>query len=557
MLNKKSLIVLLPFCSAILLWFSYHPANISFLAWIAFVPLLIFIIAKSEEPGFFKKRFPFVTKPGFRYLLAVYLGGVLFYLAGLYWISYVTFAGVFIIPLFLSLYWVAFSIISYFALRHLPAFAAAIGIPCVWVFLEYLRSFVLTGFPWFMAGHTQYQWLNLIQIADLTGVYGISFLILLVNSVIALVVKDRFKLSLRHISLIIIAGILLGVSVMYSKWRLDHLPTRPGPNIGIVQGNIPQTLKIAAREDEDLSEENFRKHLLLSYGLLRQKTHPDLIVWAETMFPALVWENRKASLESVTDIALYLEKPMLVGVLVSVPDDNTELKYVTRDNKTELFNMKLFNSAYYVNPHGEILGRYDKTHLVPVSEYIPLRRIFPFIDTLIMTFSQLPYIAELSPGENLNPFVLPVTDTATGKVKDYKYGVQICYEAIFPELTRFSAQRGADFIINISNDGWFKHSSELDQILAISAFRAVENKLGFVRVTNTGVSAMIQPSGKITELKNEKGLSKEVEGNWVEPVTIAQQTGSFYTKAGDFFPNACILFFLLLIILKLFKILDK
>jgi apolipoprotein N-acyltransferase len=193
---------------------------------------------------------------------------------------------------------------------------------------------------------------------------------------------------------------------------------------------------------------------------------------------------------------------------------------------------------------------------VPMSEYVPLRETFPVIDDIILAFSELPYIAGITPGTNLNPFILQ-TKRNNHETKYYKFGVLICYESIFPELARESVRQGADFIINVSNDGWFKNSAELDQILTLSAFRAIENKIPFIRATNTGISAIIDPSGKINILSNDKGQIKEVEGVWIRSIPILQEAGSFYTQNGDYFPYLCLIIFGIIILLKYIKILDK
>ena len=548
---KKYFITALPFLSALISWLSYPPADISLFAWISYIPLFFYLFIKSKQDGLFIRHFPFVSLSGFKFILTIYLAGMLFFVLGLSWLRHVTGVGLFVIPLILSLYWVIFAIICYFIIRFVSLFYAVLCILCLWVFLEYLRSFMLTGFPWFFAGHSQYHWLSLIQITDIVGVYGLSFIVILVNGVIFLLIKQRFILSIKNIILVGITLLLFIGSILYGNWRLDNLTTIDGPAIGIIQANIEQSLKNNPAKAEDI----YQKHLDLTFELIKSQARPDLIIWAESMFPYLILLDDEEVVTTLTDTALLCRTPMLIGVLTCIESDTEQYRFVTREGE-KTYHIKIFNSACYLGSNGEIINRYDKIHLVPMSEYVPFRKIFPIMDDIILAFSELPYIAGISPGTNSEPFTLSVKRD-NQPIKDYKYGVLICYESIFPELARGSVRRGADFIINISNDGWFNNSAELDQILAISAFRAVENRTPFVRATNTGISAIIHPSGKINILRNDQGQSKEVEGSWVEYVPVLQKSGSFYTHYGDYFPYFCLIIFCIIILLKYIKILDK
>jgi len=481
---------------------------------------------------------------------------------------------------------VVFAIGGYFIMRYFSVFYAAFLMPALWVFLEYLRSFVLTGFPWLFAGHTQYRWITFIQITDITGVYGISFIILFVNMVIlALVnphtntlvcgVKERLRISppakagwerkdivgpLKTVGLIIVTGIIFIGTVLYGKNRLADLTVKEGPRIGIVQGNIEQSLKVDPTNAQDI----YDKHFNLTTELLKASDKPDLVVWAETMFPFIIGLDEE-NMQGLRDTVVLCGVPMLIGALTVTESQDERRKY------------DIYNSVYYLDSNGELLNRYDKSHLVPISEYVPLRDtfVFPAIRQIILALSELREVYGMLDGTNFEPFILRVDaerrPDVSGKVKrddsmvtDYRYGVLICYESIFSELARESVKRGADFIVNISNDGWFKNSSELEQILAISAFRAVENKTTFVRATNTGISAIIQPSGRIDILRNKDGKVKEVEGIWAKQLVISLpagkaggQKGTFYTRWGDYFPYLCLFMIAIIIILKYLKILDK
>lgn len=539
--KRANLVSVLPLLSGILAWLAYPPADISFLAWVAYIPLLFYIAEISKESGFFKRRFIFITKPGFSALWPVYLGGFLFFILGLGWLRHVSWAGLFVLPLALSLYWVIFALGGYLIMRYFSLFYAAFLMPAGWVFLEYLRSFVLTGFPWLFAGHTQYRWIPLIQISDITGVYGISFIILFVNMVIFVLARERLRMNFRTIGLIAITAAIFAGTLLYGTSRLNGLTVKEGPIIGIVQGNIEQSLKVDRSNAQDI----YDKHFDMTNELLKSQPRPDLVVWAETMFPLPVGLDEEY-LKVLKDTVALCGVPMLIGALTA------------NESQVEGREYDIFNSAYYLDSNGELLNRYDKSHLVPISEYVPLRDtfVFPVIRAVILALSELKKVYGMLEGTNFEPFILKVKRDDS-RATDYRYGVLICYESIFPELARESVKRGADFIINISNDGWFRNSSELDQILAISAFRAVENKATFVRATNTGISAIIQPSGRIDVLKNKDGQAKEVEGIWSKQLVISEQKGTFYTRWGDYFPYLCLLMTAVIIILKYLKIIDK
>jgi apolipoprotein N-acyltransferase len=238
----------------------------------------------------------------------------------------------------------------------------------------------------------------------------------------------------------------------------------------------------------------------------------------------------KENMETLKGPSIMSEVPHLIGVVTFEPVGNNP-------------NFSMYNSSYYLDKNGKIIGQYSKMHLVPISEYVPLRKTFPWLDNIILAFSELPEIRDMQAGINAEPFSLGAK----------KFGVLICYESIFPELTRASIRQGSDFIINISNDGWFKDSAELEQIMAISVFRAVESKRSFIRATNTGISAIISPCGEINILKNSTGKCKEVDGAWSEKTPIAT-TRSFYVENGDYFAVLCVIISLIIIVASALKI---
>lgn len=509
---KPRPIILLPFLSSILLWLSYHPVNLHPLIWIAPVPFFIYIFYEENRR---------------RLYLCSYLSGMLFFFLGLYWLRWVTWAGLFAVILILGLYFLLFAVLTKIIQRRFGLSLYIYSIPFLWVFLDYLRSFLLSGFPWLFFGHTQYYWLGLIQITDLVGVYGVSFLILVINSLITLFIISRFRELPRKFQLtkmIVFTVILFGLTLGYGYIRLANCPLKDGPVIGIVQGNIEQGIKL----DRDQSDKIYKIHYRLSRRVARQR--PDLMVWPETMFPYVI--GRDASAEEVLSRTVRKWKiPMLIGAITDQAAPPPE-------------EYNRYNSAYYLDPDGSIIGRYDKMHLVPVSEAPTIKNISPYLDKLAREHTPLGvFPCSLTAGENIEPM----------KLGGHKFGVLICYESIFPELVRRSVNLGADFIINISNDGWFKDSAELEQMLTITIFRCVENKISIVRATNTGISAFISPRGEVKILKDKDGQSKEVRGTLISAIQLGPGH-TLYTRRGDWFPFICLAVLLLLILYEFLKI---
>ena len=514
---------ILPFLTALLLYASFHPLNLPVLAWVALVPLIIFIIRERKW---------------WRAFLVSYLVGYIYFATSFYWLRYTVPVGPFLIPIYLALYFAVFALAVRFVVigRRLPLVAA---VPLVWTLLEFVRSFLLTGLPYFYLAHTQYSFFTLIQITDVTGIYGVSFIVAFANGLIAHAIMLSSEVEMAKVKSnvqlrvgVVALAIMLAVSIVYGFLRLNSLDIKDGPEIAIVQANIPQELKrfAARRGSEEVQmelDEIYQKHLVLTEKVTGK---PDLVVWSETMFPyPLIYQSRKGKFYNDWQHLHYskLITPsaksgvrFLIGCEVGEPPDKWY-----EGGEIRWSECNTYNSAVYIDPQEGAIGRYYKIHLVPFGEYIPLRNSIPFIDKLIKDYSELPSVPRLEAGRSTEIFDL------NGK----KFGILICYESIFPELVREIRRKGGDFAVNISNDGWYKDSSELDQMLAITAFRAIENRIGIVRATNTGISAFISPTGDISAmLTDAEGKIKEVEGVLRRRVAISSDN-SLYSKFGDIF----------------------
>jgi apolipoprotein N-acyltransferase len=464
---------LLPFLFALLFWSSFHPLNLGFLGWFALVPLLVYARAASGAKSFF----------------IVWLAGALTFGAAFAWVRHTVPPG----PVLLGIYKGLFVALFVVLVRRLGVLWA----PVAWVALEYLRGVLFGGLPWFLLGYTQHEALRLIQSADLGGVWLVSALVALVNAALA---------DGRRAARWSAAGALVA-AMAYGAIRVETIGWREGPRLAVIQPNIPQDVKSITRVDEARKKEIYDKHVALTMRVADPK--PDLVVWPEAaIYEGLLWDSvRKAWVRNVWYFRVLEPSrrsgaPLLVGLLVG--DVGTEGR------------MSFTNSAVHLDPRGEVRARYDKVHLVPFAEFVPLARTFPWIRDLIHRFSGL-RLTDMRAGEGF-----PIWEAGGDR-----FGVQICFEGIFPEISRAIARNGAAFTVNISNDGWFQDSAELDQMLAMARFRAVENRMGFVRATNTGISAFIEPTGRVHAMIEGKG----VEGTLAARVRISE-AGSLWRAWG-------------------------
>lgn len=449
----------LPFLSALLLWASFHPLDLGFLAWVALVPLVVFAKRTSGRLSFF----------------VAWLAGALFFGAGFFWVRYTVPVGPYLLAVYKGLYVALFVAL----VRKL----GALWTPALWTGLEFVRSYLFGGLPWFLLGYTQHGALRLIQGADLGGVWLISALVAFVNGALA---DGRFRARAA-------AAASIALLFVYGGVRLATLRLEDGPAIALVQPNIPQDLKLLSIERPEQAVQNYQKHFELSTRAAEGK--PDLIVWPEAaIYRGLVYDPGEPEPwrdtpwhRRVTAPARKTGVRHLVGLLVVEVREDGEDEYT--------------NSAVDVDPERGIVGRFDKVHLVPFAEFVPFARTFPWMRELIYRYSGL-RLADMRPGAGFPLW----------SVGGHRFGTQICFEAIFPEISREIARNGGSFTVNISNDGWFRDSAELDQMLAMARFRAVENRMHVIRATNTGISAFLSPDGRVQAVLEERGRVKEVEG---------------------------------------------
>lgn len=483
---------LLAILSGVMLALSFPKTGFAFLAWFAFLPLLIACGGKPpKEAG----------KLGFVAGLVAY-GGIL------YWINIVvTTYGKLPLPvsicvyLTLVAYLAAFFFVLFFLVRKAEekGIAVTVSFPILWVGLEFLRSFLLTGFPWASLGYSQYRILPLIQVADITGVYGLSFLIVLANSVVYLAVR-RVRRGTGTMACIggsaAVFLALLVVVLLYGSFRLRHEQTGAPLQVALIQGNIDQGIKWNPA---------FMEETLSIYARLSRRAATDgvdLVVWPESAAPFFFQQGGEPA-QRIVNLAREIEAPIIFG---------SPAYDVGGDSR------KYFNSAFLVSSSGEVLGRSDKMHLVPFGEYVPLAKLLPFVHKLVVG------VGDFSPGD-----ALVTLDPGKGKV-----GVLVCFEGIFPDLSRRYVREGARLLVNITNDGWYGRSSAPYQHLSMAVFRAVENGVPLVRSANTGISAIIDSTGSITQ---RTSLFEEA---FLTGTVLTTKGGTVYTRIGDTFAIICL-----------------
>ena len=497
-MKKKDL--LLSLLSGILLILSFPNFDLEFLAWFALVPLFYAIEGKGTFHSF----------------LLGFLTGIVSFLGILYWIIVAvhTFGNIplilsGIILLLLVLYLSLFIGVFTFLIRYIQMrlkLQTILFAPLLWVSLEYLRSFFLTGFPWANLGYTQYLNLPFIQMADITGTYGLSFVILLVNATLFDVIRQWPKKAFP-VREVVITGILLLAFLIYGYVKMGtidrQMVDQPSLKVGLVQGNINQAIKW----DESFQRETLRIYERLSLKVAEGK--PDLIIWPETATPFFFQEAREY-------------QPIILDIPART---NAFLLFGTPAFKIERGKINHYNSAFLASPSKELIGAYDKIHLVPFGEYVPLS------DLLFSLGSLGEGIGNFKSGKRIYNFPLPQS----------KFGVLICFEIIFPDLCRRFVKEGADFLVTITNDAWFGRTSAPYQHFAIASFRAVENRVFIARAANTGITGFIDPNGRI--LKQGGIFTEEAMHGTIR----LSKEKTFYTLYGDVFAWVCSALSLLLL----------
>jgi apolipoprotein N-acyltransferase len=489
----------LPLASALLLILAFPPFEAAYLAWFGLAPLLAAVR---------------LSRPAAAWALA-YAGGIGFFMGVFSWINVIpgfTLTDYIVLGLYLGSYWGWFGLFLIVLTRR-GGWPPVLAAPVLWVSLEYLRSHAgFLALPWALLGQSQYQVLPIIQMAAFTGVYGVSFVIVLVNGLLSEIVlaavaairgqpgQDGPRLALYTLAVLAVVSVFL----VYGFGVLSRAPAADGVKVCVIQGNIPQDVKW---------RDEYRTMILEKYGRLSAQAagadHPGLMVWPETAVPGPFLQDIGAT-RTVQQLARRLRTPLVLGSAQRPKMGDRD--YVLSHR---------YNSVFYLSPAGSIQGVYHKMHLLPFAEYLPYRESWPWPARLAAR------AGDFIPGENYTIFEL----------NGVKFGVVICWENIFPDLVRQFVARGAEFMVNVTNEAWFGDTAAPQQFVMMSVFRAVENRVAVARAANTGISCVIDPLGRIAGRVASGGKCLFVDGF----LTLTLPRGwpaSFYTRHGESFAVA-------------------
>jgi apolipoprotein N-acyltransferase len=560
--------------SAALLWASFTPLDWGPLAFVALVPLVLLV------------RLPQPTRWMYR---AVYVTGLAGTLAMLQWMRLghpMMYLALVALALYMAAYFPAFVGAARAAVHRLGV-PLTLAVPVIWVALEYLRGHLMTGFAWYFLGHTQHGWIELIQISDVTGAYGVSFLLAASAAALAgLVPASVFgRLGLlqadesaacavlaprrsRQFASVAAVLVLFAATLAYGYVRRGQadFSARPGPRVALVQGNFTASVK----HDREMSQRILEMHHDLTGKAVRHQ--PDLIVWPETMYRApLIDVGRSATDAEIRQLAAMLLSQRTFAetadARATLVDLNRRIAEVLTDLSQQAGaamiigletlairgeGVKHYNSAALITPEDGVAGRYDKVHRVAFGEYVPLRDALPFL-------------------RRLTPISPAGIDAGRGTVvlpyDGWRFVPMICFEDTVPHLVRRMVREAAagdstrregggqvDCLVNLTNDGWFHGSSELDQHLYTAAFRAVECRTPMVRAVNTGISAIIDGDGVIREpdvfidadgqdrrsIRDPRTgrLHKQLNAVLIGDVPLDNRS-SVYVAWGDWFAGGC------------------
>jgi len=487
--------IALSLLSGILLTLAFPKAEWWFLAFFALIPLFKAISGRNPRQAF---------------LLGL-VTGVTHFISLIYWIYHVMgyYGGlspavsVLVLLLFtsvLALFIGCFCLtLSWLEGRGSHLFPAA---PLLWVTLEWVRSHLFTGFPWELLGYSMYRKLAFIQAADIVGVYGISFVLVSVNAALFFLLFSNRSWKKRLVSAeIISAVVMLALLLVYGQTRLEWIDAQcasaPKVHVGLAQGNIEQDRKWLKEYQSgtlDIYE------ALTAEAVQRGAT---LVVWPETAAP-FYFDRDKLLTDRLRSIARSQHTHLLVGAPA-----------ISWDSRGRV---RLFNRAILLDTSGNTLNVYNKSHLVPYGEYVPLKKWFSFLGKLV---EQVGDFSAGEPGGVLS-------------YDDIRLGPLICFESIFPYLARKAHLNGAQILVNITNDAWFGRSSAPWQHFSMLTFRSVETRSFSVRAANTGISGVIHASGKVvmkTPLFEQAVIDAEVSILSID---------TFYARYGDIFAFCCI-----------------
>jgi len=496
----------------------------------------------------------------FGLVLSSIIVGFCFWLGNIYWMGYVTVAGWIAFCAYTGLLWPILALsIRYCRKKKLPLF---IAVPLLVVGAERAQGLFLGGFYWHFLAHSQYANTSIVQIADIFGAAGVSFLVAMVNGLLAEMIiclapgtwyegKLITRANLAKVTIVIAA---VAATIVYGRWRINQSSktVEEGPLVAAVQSNVPQSVKKSFAAERQIFED------LLEQSRQIKRTGAQLIAWPETMVQAILEPDLLRLIDSehtynLFDTGLKRHAKNNAYLLVGAYGGTAQIQ--------ENFDIRIahkYNSAFLYRPDGtKDEKRYGKIHLVPFGEVLPFENI-PLIRDLLIKMSPYDFDYTLDAGTEYTIFEM----AGDNSPRTYRFSVMICYEDAVPAMARRFAMdeegdKRIDWLVNISNDGWFVKfkagrvvaSTELAQHTAICTFRAVENRLAVLRSVNTGISCIIDTLGRIRDGYQAGNLPKEamarqgVQGWFADTIPLDSRTTIFSRYSGwlDFCCQACII----------------
>lgn len=446
-----------------------------------------------------------------RFLLG-FLCGFLHFLLQLYWIVivlgrygglpwYFSFPACIGLAMYMASYWGCFIALAGAVRKRWDGAFFLWFLPLLWVGLDWLRSFLFSGFPWMDLGYGLWQVPQLLQTADIGGHYLLTFFVILVNGYISqlLYFSGRERLIQGGI-LLLLCVVGLGYSHLRSVQLEEQLSTSETVAVGVVQGNIDQGEKWSP----DRQRQTLDIYLQQTDGLLRQGVQPQLTVWPETALP--FYPARSPLFSDLIHFVRENDTTILTGSPWFIIKD---------EMKAEI---DFYNSSFLLDSSGAVGDMYFKSHLVPWGEYVPLKKFLPFIAPLVEA------AGDFTPGTVVQPL----------RVGSIRSGVLICFESIFPDIARKWVTAGANILINLTNDAWYGRSSAPYQSMSMSVLRAVETRRSLVRSANTGISGFVDPLGRVKQ-------SSTLFVDWAatEEVELVE-TFSLYVRFGFLLAPLCL-----------------
>ena len=553
--------------SAVMLTLMQVPFGIGSLGWVCLVPFIL--VCHYEQ------------KPLLIAVIAFLVSSV-YWICNLWWIGLVTVPGYIAFCLYLGLYWP----ILVYCIRHIPKqkripkqkqchpdrsggtscliannylqqIPLCLSIPILFVAAETVQGILITGFSWRLLAHSQWANTALIQICDVTGAAGVSFMVAMVNGLIAELIigwKNNKLLCKRNVVEAVCVAAVLILAVGYGNWRIAQTAdfVEEGPLIGSVQSNIPSHVKELSENAEMIMDD------LLAKSESCIEAGCTMVAWPETIVLATM-NTQNLMFQEPNSLPMQFDRAISEHALgrayilfgAHAADFKVEGNYYVRSAE--------YNSALMYRPNGrQDPTRYDKIHLVPFGEYIPFRESAPFIYNFFRWISPYDYDYSLTRGKEYSVFRI------AGDEQIWRFGVLICYEDTDADTTRrMTVSDGAkrvDWLVNLSNDGWYVRykdgkvipGGELSQRTAISVFRAIENRIPIIRSVNTGISCAIDSVGRIRNDYIAGNLPKlamkrEAVGGWFVDRVIVDKRITLFSQWGKWLDNACLALVLLVI----------